>query len=113
MARRPSRADASAVKTRNGSSVTAKMAGIESTANTTSVASTSTRTASSGVANKRRARPTTAHPREPPSDHHSEVSPGPLRGPPRRDPRTPRGTSEVAVVTTRTRGILPSTNNDK
>ncbi len=45
-------AKALAVKTRNGSSVTAKMAGIESTANTTSVTSTSTSTASSGVASR-------------------------------------------------------------
>ena len=43
-------AKAFAVKTRNGSCVTAKMAGIESTAKMMSVVSTSTRTASSGVA---------------------------------------------------------------
>ena len=52
MARRPSSANALAVKTRNGSSVTAKIAGMESTAKTTSVTSTRTRTASSGVASR-------------------------------------------------------------
>jgi hypothetical protein len=46
-------ANAFDVNTRNGSSVTAKMAGIESTANNTSVVSTATRTASSGVATVR------------------------------------------------------------
>ncbi len=38
------------VKTRNGSRVTARIAGIESTANTTSVNSTMTRATNSGVA---------------------------------------------------------------
>ena len=41
------------VKTMNGSRVTPKIAGIESTANTTSVTSTTTRTRSSGVASRR------------------------------------------------------------
>ena len=50
MARRPRMAKALAVKTRNTSSVTAKIAGMESTAKMMSVTSTSTRTASSGVA---------------------------------------------------------------
>ena len=50
MARRPRIANALAVNTRNVSWVTAKMAGIESTANTMSVNSTSTSTSSSGVA---------------------------------------------------------------
>jgi hypothetical protein len=49
-ARNPRMANAFEVKTRNGSSVTAKIAGIESTANTTSVLSMATRTASIGVA---------------------------------------------------------------
>jgi len=52
-ARRPKIAKAFDVKTRNGSSVTAKIAGIESTAKMMSVVSTSTRTARSGVANHR------------------------------------------------------------
>jgi hypothetical protein len=47
------------VNTRKGSSVTAKMAGIESTANTTSVVSTTRSTASRGVASSRPARRTT------------------------------------------------------
>ena len=41
------------VKTMNGSRVTAKIAGIDSTANTTSVTSMQTRTSSIGVAYRR------------------------------------------------------------
>ena len=52
MARKPKMAKAFAVKTRNGSEVTAKMAGIESTAKMMSVNSISTRTISSGVAKR-------------------------------------------------------------
>ena len=50
--RRPRIAKMFEVKTMNGSRVTAKMAGIESTAKTTSVASTTTSTRSSGVASR-------------------------------------------------------------
>ena len=53
MARSPRIAKALDVNTRNGSWVTAKMAGIESTAKTMSVTSTRTRTASNGVASRR------------------------------------------------------------
>jgi hypothetical protein len=49
-ARTPRMAKAFDVNTRNGSSVTAKIAGMESTANTTSVVSPATSTASIGVA---------------------------------------------------------------
>src|SRR4051794_35729583 len=49
-ARRPSIANAFAAKTTKGACVTAKIAGTESTANTTSVVATTTNTASSGVA---------------------------------------------------------------
>lgn len=52
-ARKPRMAKALDVKTRNGSVVTAKMAGMESTAKSTSVVSTTTRAASSGVASHR------------------------------------------------------------
>ena len=53
MARRPRIASALLAKTRNGSCVTAKIAGIESTAKMMSVTSTRTSTASSGVATAR------------------------------------------------------------
>ena len=42
----------SSVNTRNGSRVTARIAGIESTANTTSVSSTMTSATNNGVANE-------------------------------------------------------------
>ena len=45
-------AKALAANTMNGSRLTARMAGTESTANTTSVASISTSTANSGVASR-------------------------------------------------------------
>ena len=48
--RRPRIANAFEVKTMNGSCVTAKIAGIESTANTTSAKSTSSSVTNSGVA---------------------------------------------------------------
>ena len=48
--RRPRMANAFDVKTMNGSCVTAKIAGIESTANTTSAKSTSSSVTNSGVA---------------------------------------------------------------
>ena len=51
--RRPRIANAFEVNTRNGSRVTARIAGIESTANTTSVNSTITRATNNGVANVR------------------------------------------------------------
>ena len=58
MARRPRIAKAFEVNTRNGSCVTAKIAGMESIAKTMSVTSTSTSTMSSGVAMRRPARRT-------------------------------------------------------